>query len=371
MEKENSVKICEENRHLHNDNPEELYKDTEGSLSTLPITTNIKDTREGNSGDTSSDDDETLSDITETGEDVEKVAEDMILNSPLGDNENDSNTDKSCNDLSIEQLEGISENDKSRSTHEGSPVFYLEPGDWEKPDYNPTMERNSFSPLPQFFNAQGEKRCSSVKHSSLLKSSKSQRVPSPLCFSPPRGTLSALRKPIIQQSRRLPSPQTLYNPLISRLHQSESMQTLPECNSYQFSDTKTSERVRSYSSSSNRPSCHNLYRQSFGSGSYSGTLSPLSISGNLFFTSPVKRGSIINDSMTIPTIGNANGQNLLRREEFPVQNIVNNIGGIQNRNSTNSVRHRKTAIPLLCSRAAVMVRKLDIFTTNKRCNVLL
>lgn len=118
------------------------------------------------------------------------------------------------------------------------------------------------------------------------------------------------------------------------------MQTLPECGSWDCNSTnKTGERVRSFSSSSNQRSCNNIYRQSSGSGSFSGLVSPLSRSDNVFFASPVKRGTVVNESMGNTPSNRNNGHN---HKRLPT--------------SFHHMRHRKTAIPLLCSRSAAMVR---------------
>ena len=356
--------ICGENQHLINTNGKlkELPQNKLETILSSQNSTEDTDTSEDNTGGNSTDDDDTLSNKTEPGDDEINVACEKTINLPVENIEEESSFSEDSNEFAIRIPGRIPPHchDKTNNVPEGSPpVFYLEPGDWEPPKSNLTMPRNCSSPSLLYSTTQGDSKYSSGNHRYVSKPNNCQRIPSPLSLSPPCSSISGLRKPIIQQSRRLLSPQTLYNPLLSRLHQSESMQTLPECGNFNCSDTKTGERVRSYSSSSNQRSCHNLYRQSFGSGSYSGPLSPLSTSGSIFFTSPVKRGSIVNDSMAIPTNNKANGHNLIRRQVFSVPTVSNNNSGVMiNRNSMNYVRQRKTAIPLLCSRAVVMVRTI-------------
>ena len=155
---------------------------------------------------------------------------------------------------------------------------------------------------------------------------------------------------------RLQSPLAIQNPLLGRLHHSESMQTLHEYESYNYHDKKKAARVRSYSSSSNPKSCYSLYRQSFGSGTFSGPpISPHSSNTSARVISPIKRRSTVNDFMSMPTYAQGNSHNSMRRQLFTTSNGLNGNGIIPGRNSLNSGRQRKTAIPILCSRAAVMV----------------
>jgi hypothetical protein len=237
---------------------------------------------------------------------------------------------------------------ESKSGHESSPVFYLEPSDWEKENIKKTMNYYRSSSSPTSANIKIENNSSSHNYLSTSKPNSCPRIPSPLSLNIPLNNLPGIRKPSIPQSRRLLSPQTIYNPLLNRIHQSESMQTLPECCSCDCISTKIGERVRSFSSSSNQRSCNNIYRQSFGSGSFSGQVSPLVSplprSESAYFASPVKRGSVVN----------ATGHNIKR---LPA--------------AFNHMRHRKTAIPLLCSRSAAMVRSISKMTVLIQKHILL
>ena len=198
--------------------------------------------------------------------------------------------------------------------------------------------RSASSPLSS--TPKGEESASTHNYLSSSKPNSCPRIPSPLSLVIPSNGTSGIKKTTFPPSRRLLSPQTVYNPLLSRLHQSESMQSLPEDSSCDCTGSnKIGERVRSFSSSSNQKSCHNIYRQSFGSGSFSGRVSPLARSESVFFASPVKRGCVANDTMGIPINNRSTGQHHKRTPA-----------------TFNHMRHRKTAIPLLCSRSAAMVR---------------
>ena len=282
----------------------------------------------------SSDDDDTLSNNTENGENAEEKEEEVAIEPEMESQDSVFSEFESSAQSDIDRLKGpdtVQQGVESNTGHEGSPVFYLEPSDWEKENLRKTINYYRSSSSPTSSNMQIENNSISHNYVSTSKPNSCPRIPSPLSLSIPLNNLPGIRKPSIPQSRRLLSPQTVYNPLLNRIHQSESMQTLPECCSCDCISTKIGERVRSFSSSSNQKSCNNIYRQSFGSGSFSGHVhSPLSRSESAYFASPVKRGSVVN----------ATGHNIKR---LPA--------------AFNHMRHRKTAIPLLCSRSAAMVRK--------------
>ena len=288
---------------------------------------------ENTTNENSSDDDDTLSNNTENDEDEKNTEEeeDVVIEPAM--ESQDSVFSEFQNRASFKGPNTIHQVVDSSSGNDGNPVFYLGPSAWEKENLRKTINcyRSTSSPTPS--NMQIENNSSSHSHVSTSKPNSCPRIPSPLSLNIPLNNLPGIRKPSIPQSRRLLSPQTVYNPLLNRIHQSESMQTLPECCSCDCISTKIGDRVRSFSSSSNQRSCNNIYRQSFGSGSFSGQVHPpLSRSESAYFASPVKRGSVVN----------ATGHNIKR---LPA--------------AFNHMRHRKTAIPLLCSRSAAMVRKIN------------
>ena len=295
------------------------------------------------SNSSSSDDDDTLSNKSDNGQEAENEDDDMSVDTPLGSFSDTSILPNDCTTLkgaSSKDLNDPGEDTQRNKSHESSPVFYLEPTEWEKANLKKTMDyyRSTSSPLCTSHHV--EDNASHQHYISASKPNSCPRIPSPLSLVIPSNGTSGVKKPAIPSCRRLLSPQTIYNPLISRLHQSESMQTLPEYSSCDCTGpNKTGERVRSFSSSSNPKSCHNLYRQSFGSGSFSGRVSPLARSESVFFASPVKRGCVVNESNGITITNRSTGQ--------PHKRIPT---------SFNHLRHRKTAIPLLCSRSAAMVR---------------
>ena len=316
---------------------------TANHLASHQNTTKNVDRNELKTFDHSSDDeDDTLSNILETDNDEDTTDEDVLLEQQLGGDDELSDVFKDNKKLLVPNSQNQnSEGGEALSniSPKESPVFYLEPSDWEKANLRKTMQNNQrSSSTPQSSNVQFENIPNLHNHLIAKKPNSCPRIPSPLSLSIPLNSSTGVRKPNVPQTRRLLSPQTVYTPLLSRMHQSESMQTLPECSSFDGNRNQTGERVRSFSSSSNPRSCHNIYRQSFGSGSFSGQVSPLARSESAFFASPVKRGSVVNESMGIPINNRGTSHNLKR----PPATI-------------NHMRHRKTAIPLLCSRAAVMV----------------
>ena len=305
----------------------------------------------GDNTSSSSDDDDTLSNKSGNGDDGENEDDDVLMDTPMGSFSDTTILPNDNTELKFDCSKDAnepSEETKRDKSHEGSPVFYLEPSEWEKANHKKAMDyyRSTSSPL-----SSSPKIDDTSSHQIYIPASKPNscpRIPSPLSLVIPSNGTSSIPKPALPSCRRLLSPQTVYNPLLSRLHQSESMQTLPEysscdCTGETGSLNKTGERVRSFSSSSNPKSCHNLYRQSFGSGSFSGRVSPLARSESVFFASPVKRGCVANETMGIPINNRSTG---LPQKRIPV--------------SFNHLRHRKTAIPLLCSRSAAMVRYFHI-----------
>ena len=298
----------------------------------------------------SDDDDDTLSNKSENGEDGENEDGDVLIDTPLGSYNDQNSLPDDTSDFKSGNLEDSNKpiNDTKRDQrHEGSPVFYLEPSDWEKANMKKAMDHYRSASSPLSSNPKIEDSASSHNYLTSSKPNSCPRIPSPLSLVIPSNGTSGVKKSTHPPCRRLLSPQTVYNPLLSRLHQSESMQTLPEYSSCDCTGSnKTGERIRSFSSSSNK-SCNNIYRQSFGSGSFSGRVSPLARSESVFFASPVKRGSVANETMGIPINNRSTGQHHKRSPA-----------------TFNHMRHRKTAIPLLCSRSAAMVRYLFCITTK-------
>ena len=360
-ERGRNVECKEEETHLRHENGNTNSMASNFSRKNLLSTENTTDVifihNENKSEcEDSSDDDDTLSNKTEIGDDERKNKDGRLNKTPFGSHGEESglSISEDENEFKNSSLEDPDHRYKKKDihmTHEGSPVFYLEPGDWEKSDLGKIKKNTRSSSSPQSFSPSSHlpdnNKSSFTHHLAIKKPNSCPRIPSPLSLTIPSNPGPGARKPIIPPStRRLFSPQTVYNPLLSRLHQSESMQTLPECDSYECVSPQTGERVRSFSSSSNQRISNNNYRQSFGSGSFSGQvsplgrISPLARSESAFFPSPIKRGSIFNESVEMP-INNRNTSHNMKRT-FPA--------------TFNQLRHRKTAIPLLCSRTAVMVR---------------
>ena len=309
----------------------------------------------------SSDDDETLSNTTETG-DAEFTNACQLKINCSGKNSDETKPD--CNYCGgHKEVEVLLDNvaddaaKKCCANHENHSVFYLEPEDWQKSDRDSTVASTSTSSSPLLL-AHQEVAKTILLNSTIAPQYKNcQQLASNRSIDPFTSHTFGVKQAASLQplKSRLQSPLTIQNPLLSRLHHSESMQTLHEYESYNFRYKKKAARVRSYSSSSNPKSCYSLYRQSFGSGTFSGPISPRSLNTNACVISPIKRRSTVNDFMAMPTNGQGNSHNSMRRQLFTTSNGLNGNGTLPGRSALNSGRQRKTAIPVLCSRAAVMV----------------
>ena len=217
-------------------------------------------------------------------------------------------SNESCK-LSPRQLTDSFEDEvfvQPKTTREKSPVFYLDPVDWARTE----------SPIPT--------RCTSPLSRPALKT-----IPSVTINKPYHGH----GKP---HNRLLYSPPGLR---IGRLQQSESLETLPEHSRLRngtiqqppdiFTFNNHPNRIRSLSTSGHSKSTTkpHLHRQSFGSGSS-------------LITSPIKRGTTVEDRPYFPL----EKHGVTRKLSAPL------VG--------DNSRLRKTAIPIICARAAAMVKKL-------------